>query len=93
MGGNVACMGKMCIKFYESPSSGSRVGPCGRTDRHDNNISNIRCAQFCERAYKVISNTDVRCGLYSAGFEYGLMVEACERGNKQPSHTKMPGNF
>jgi len=23
------------IKFYENPSSGSRVVSCGRTDRHD----------------------------------------------------------
>jgi len=23
------------FKFYENPSSGSRVVPCGRTDRHD----------------------------------------------------------
>jgi len=23
------------IKFHENPSSGSRVVPCGQTDRHD----------------------------------------------------------
>jgi len=30
------------------PSSGSRVVPCGRTDRHDE--ANSRFSQFCERA-------------------------------------------
>jgi hypothetical protein len=36
------------IKFHELPSSGSRVVPCGRTDRHDE--ANSRFSQFCERA-------------------------------------------
>jgi len=36
------------IKFHEYPSSGSRVVPCGRADRHDE--ANIRFSQFCERA-------------------------------------------
>jgi hypothetical protein len=36
------------IKFYENPSSGSRVVPCGRTDRHDE--ANRRFSPFCERA-------------------------------------------
>jgi len=35
------------IKFHENPSSGSRVVPCRRTDRHDE--ANIRSSQFCER--------------------------------------------
>jgi len=36
------------IKFRENPSSGSRVVPCGRTDRHDE--TNSRFSQFWERA-------------------------------------------
>jgi hypothetical protein len=36
------------IKFHENPSSGSRVVPCGRTDRHGE--ANFRSSQFCERA-------------------------------------------
>jgi hypothetical protein len=34
------------IKLRENPSSGSRVVPCGRTDRHDE--ANSRFSQFCE---------------------------------------------
>jgi hypothetical protein len=43
------------IKFHQSPSSGSRVVPCGQTDgrldRHEeeNNIF----SQFCEHVYKL----------------------------------------
>jgi len=33
-------------KFHENPSSGSRVVPCGRTDRHDE--ANSRFSQFGE---------------------------------------------
>ena len=36
------------IKSHQSPSSGSRVVPCGRTDRHDE--AKCRFSQFCERA-------------------------------------------
>jgi len=36
------------IKFYENPSGGKRVVPCGRTDRHDE--ANSRFSQFCETA-------------------------------------------
>jgi hypothetical protein len=36
------------IKFNENPSSGSRVVPCGRTDRQDE--ANSRFSQFWERA-------------------------------------------
>jgi hypothetical protein len=38
------------IKFYENRSSGSRVFPCGQTDRHE---ANSRFYQFCERASKL----------------------------------------
>ena len=38
------------IKFNESSSSGSRVVPRGRTDRHDE--GNSRFSQFCERDQK-----------------------------------------
>jgi len=49
-------------RFYYSPSSGSRVVPCGRTDRqtdrHDE--ANSRLSQFCEGAWKrQISRTTV----------------------------------
>jgi len=40
------------IKFHENPSSGSRVVPCGRTDRHDE--ANSRFPQFYERAQKYV---------------------------------------
>ena len=33
------------IKFNENPSSGRRIFPCGRTDRHDE--TNSRFSQFC----------------------------------------------
>jgi len=36
------------IKFNENPSSGSRVVPCGRTDRRDEVYS--RFSKVCERA-------------------------------------------
>jgi len=36
------------IKFDKNPFSGSRVVPCGQTDRHDE--ANIRFSQLCERA-------------------------------------------
>jgi hypothetical protein len=36
------------IKFHENPSSGSRVVPCGRKDRHGE--ANRRFPQFYERA-------------------------------------------
>ena len=35
------------IDFLENPSSGSRVVPCGQTDRHDE--ANRRRSQFCEK--------------------------------------------
>jgi hypothetical protein len=38
------------MKFYENPSNGSRVVPCGRTDRHDK--ANSRVSQFCEKCLK-----------------------------------------
>jgi len=36
------------IILHENPSGGSRVVPCGRTDRH--NDVNSGLSQFCERA-------------------------------------------
>ena len=38
------------IKFHENPSSGSRVVPCGWTDRHYE--ANIRYSQFCDTPLK-----------------------------------------
>ena len=38
------------IRFHENPSSGSRIIPCGQTDRHDE--TNNRFPQLCERDYK-----------------------------------------
>ena len=38
-------------KFHENPSSGGRVVPCGKTDRHDE--TNSRIWQFCERTQKL----------------------------------------
>jgi hypothetical protein len=40
------------IKFYENPSSGSRVVACGRSDRRaDRHVeANSRFSQLCERA-------------------------------------------
>jgi len=35
------------VKFRKNPSSGSRVVPCGQTERHDE--ANSRFSQFCER--------------------------------------------
>jgi len=35
-------------QIRESPSGGSRIVACGRTDRHDK--ANSRFSQFCERA-------------------------------------------
>jgi len=43
------------IKFNKNPSSGSRIVPCGmtdkRTDRHDE--GNSRFPQYCERRPKI----------------------------------------
>jgi hypothetical protein len=38
-------------KFNENPSNGSRVVPCGRTDRYDE--ANNSYSQFYERAQKI----------------------------------------
>ena len=38
------------INFHENPSSGSRIIPCWRKDRHDE--ANSRFSQFYERAQK-----------------------------------------
>jgi len=40
------------IKFHDNLSTGSRVFPCGRTDRHDEVNSSF--SQFCESAWKPI---------------------------------------
>jgi hypothetical protein len=46
--------GKRSINiFHENPSSGSRVVPCGRTDKHDE--ANSRFSRFYESAWKSIS--------------------------------------
>jgi len=37
-------------KYYENPSSGSSVVPCGQNDRRDE--TNSRFSQFCEHASK-----------------------------------------
>jgi len=39
------------IKFYENPSSESRVVPCGRTDRHEE--PNGRFTQFLQTSLKI----------------------------------------
>ena len=44
------------IKYHENPSSGSRVVPCGQTDRHDE--ADSRSSQFCGRVWKHVA--DVR---------------------------------
>ena len=44
------------IKFHEIPSNGSRVVPCGRTDRHDE--ANSRFSQFCESALTDLSSVE-----------------------------------
>jgi hypothetical protein len=36
------------ITFHENSSSGSRVSPCGQTDRHDE--ANSRFSPFCKRS-------------------------------------------
>ena len=36
------------VRFHENPSNGSRVVPCGRTDRHDEPICHF--SKFCECA-------------------------------------------
>ena len=41
------------IKFHEIAFGGSRVVPCGQTDRHD--AANSRLSQFCERAHELVS--------------------------------------
>ena len=45
------------IQLHENPSNGSRVVPCGKTnrqtDRHGE--ANIRFSQFCDRAFKLVS--------------------------------------
>jgi hypothetical protein len=38
-------------KFYENPSRGSKVIPCGWTEGHDE--ANSRFSQFLEQAYKL----------------------------------------
>jgi hypothetical protein len=38
------------IKFHENPSSGRRVVPSGKADKH--NEANSRFSQFCKRVYK-----------------------------------------
>jgi len=40
------------INVHKNLSRGTRVVPCGRTDRHDE--ANSRFSQFCEQAYKFL---------------------------------------
>jgi hypothetical protein len=47
------------IKFYQNPSSGSRVVPCGRTDRNDE--ANRSFSQFREWAKKPTSVLGRNC--------------------------------
>jgi hypothetical protein len=51
------------VKFYENPSSGSRVVPCGRTDSHDE--CNSRYLKFYERA-KPICTININRYVYKA---------------------------
>ena len=58
------------IKFNGNPSSGSRVVPCGQTDRPDE--TNSRFSQFCERALKKKTEVTFFCILpicYNLGFQ------------------------
>ena len=36
------CEKYSCIKFHENPSIGSRVVPCGQTERHDETVDAFR---------------------------------------------------
>jgi len=38
------------IKFHENPSSGGRVVPCARTDRHNEGF-----LQFCDSDYRCVA--------------------------------------
>jgi hypothetical protein len=50
-------------KFYENPSSGNRVDPCGRTDR-ETDVTKlypiVAIRKICERAYKLCLNDALR---------------------------------
>jgi hypothetical protein len=45
------------IKFGKNPCSGSRIVPCGRTDRQTDrpNEADSRFSKFCESAQKLLS--------------------------------------
>ena len=45
--GHIFLKKNLNTKFHQNPSSGSRVVPYGRMDRHDE--ANSRFSQFCER--------------------------------------------
>jgi len=45
----------LSIKFHEKQSNGSRVVPCGQTDRHDE--ANSRFPLFCESVQKMKNKT------------------------------------
>ena len=46
------------IKFYDKPSSGSRVVSCGQTDERTHDEANGRFSQFCESAQKMQLHND-----------------------------------
>jgi hypothetical protein len=58
-------------KFYQNPSCGSRVVPCGQTDWHDE--ANSRFSQFCERSWKVNEKSSVRVTHYWTAFPKPLL--------------------
>jgi len=59
------------IKFHKNPTSGSRVVPCGWTDRHDE--ANSLFSQFCEHVY-----WDSRvCGMTRRSFPVPWVRQHC----------------
>jgi hypothetical protein len=63
------------IKFNENPSSGSRVFPGGRMDRHEGD--NCRFLQFCESAKNLTHDVRISCQLhtliYAVNSQIGLL--------------------
>jgi len=56
------------IKFRENPSSGSRVVPCGRTDRQTGHGKATRhFSQFCEKRLQLVNS-------FSSSYSLGAVL-------------------
>jgi hypothetical protein len=72
------------IKFHENPSSGSRVVPCGRTERLDE--TNSRFSQFCEKRLNM--KIRIVCTVFTVLIQRDCRTTLSEPSSSQPTKTR-----